>query len=143
VQDKEKHLSHVSLERLPGPTRGAAFSRKDEEYSADFLLITRRHLDLEEMRVFKAHMLLGADWKLCCRQLGLSRGDFFHFVYRIMHKLGRAFSETIPYGLFPLSDYYDGYCTVEVGASSSLRSLRRANIRRRYRPLVPPLRKAA
>jgi hypothetical protein len=143
VQDKEKHLSQVSLTKLPGPSRGASFARKDEEYAADFILVSRRHLDAEEMRVFKAHMLLGADWKLCCRQLGMTRGDFFHMVYRIMHKLGRAFAETAPYPLFPLADYYESYCGLELGIACSLRELRRLNTRHRPRPLIPPLRKAA
>jgi hypothetical protein len=144
VQDKEKHLSHVTLAKMPGTSRRPSYGRRDEEFAADFILVSRRHLDAEEMRVFKAHMLLGADWRLCCRQLGFSRGDFFHMVYRIMHKLGRAFAETAPYPLFPLSDYYESYCSVELGLACSLRELRRLNSRRdRPRPLVPPLRKAA
>jgi hypothetical protein len=32
-------------------------------------------------------------WKLCCRQLGTDRGNFFHAVYRIEQKLGRVFAE--------------------------------------------------
>jgi hypothetical protein len=144
--DKEKHLSQVTLTRIPGSTRGISFGRKDEEFVADFLALSRRHLDTEEMPVFKAHMLLGADWKLCCRQLNLDRGGFFHLVYRIMHKLGKAFCETKPYGLYPIEDYYEAYTDVELPAmTAQARELRKRRLRERSspRPLVPPLRTAA
>ena len=31
---------------------------------------------------------------------------FFHTLYRMQHKLGRAFSETEPYALFPTDEYF-------------------------------------
>jgi hypothetical protein len=49
---------------------------------------------------------LGADWKLCCRQLGMDRGNFFHAVYRIEQRLGRIFAELEPYALYPLDEYF-------------------------------------
>jgi hypothetical protein len=36
----------------------------------------------------------------------IDRGLFFHTVYRVEEKLGRAFVETEPYGLFPVDDYF-------------------------------------
>jgi len=105
---KEKHMSRVSLEFIPGPERRITWSRKDEEYIADFVLVSRRTLDDFEYNVFKFHFLLGADWKLCCRQLGIDRGNFFHCVYRIEQKLGRVFRELEPYSLFPLDEYFHG-----------------------------------
>jgi hypothetical protein len=65
-------------------------------------------LDDEEHKVFRYHYLLGADWKLCCRQLQVDRGMFFHTVYRIQRKLGKAFAELEPYPLYPLADYFAG-----------------------------------
>ena len=59
-----------------------------------------------EHRLFRYHFLLGADWTLCTRKLGMSRGNFFHAVYRIEQKLGRVFRELQPYPLFPLDDYF-------------------------------------
>ena len=47
-------------------------------------------------RIFRFHFLLGADWKLCCRRLNIDRGTFFHAVYRIEQKLGRAYREIRP-----------------------------------------------
>ena len=43
-----------------------------------------------EDKIFRYHFLLGADWKLCARKLGIDRGNFFHAVYRIEQKLGRC-----------------------------------------------------
>jgi hypothetical protein len=162
--DKEKHMSSVSLTRIPGPRRGATFARKDEEFMADFILIGRRTLDEVEQRVFKAHLLLGADWKLCCRQLRMDKGTFFHLVYRVMQKLGKAFAETKPYALFPIADYYESHCGVDLpGIPNSTTEIRRRDERIRIqqhrmkqeeernrrqkdadpRPIVPPVRKAA
>ena len=101
-------MSRVSLERVSGPRGRMTWGFKDEEYCADFILVSKRTLDEFEYKVFKYHFLLGADWKLCCRKLGLDRGNFFHCVYRIEQKLGRVFRELQPYGLWPLDEYFHG-----------------------------------
>ncbi len=101
-------MSKISLEFIPGRERNMTWGRKDEEYMADFILVSRRTLDDLEFKVFKFHFLLGADWKLCCRRLGNDRGNFFHAVYRVQQKLGRVFRELEPYSLFPLDEYFHG-----------------------------------
>lgn len=103
---KEKHMSRISLEFIPGRERNFSWGRKDEEYMADFILVSRRTLDEFEDKVFRFHFLLGADWRLCCRRLNIDRGTFFHAVYRIEQKLGRTFRELEPYSLFPLDEYF-------------------------------------
>jgi hypothetical protein len=105
---QEKHLSRVSLEPHAGRSRPSTWGRKDEEYIADFTLISRRVLDDFEQKLFRYHFLLGADWKLCSRQLHIDRGNFFHSVYRIEQKLGRTFRELEPYPLYPLDEYFNG-----------------------------------
>jgi hypothetical protein len=105
---QERHLSRVSLEPHAGCHRPSTWGRKDEEYIADFTLISRRTLDDFEHRLFRYHFLLGADWKLCARKLHIDRGNFFHAVYRIEQKLGRVFREMEPYSLFPLDEYFHG-----------------------------------
>jgi hypothetical protein len=105
---QEKHLSRISLEPHRGKERPSTWGRKDEEYVADFILISRRTLSEFEYRLFRYHFLLGADWKLCSRRLGIDRGNFFHAVYRIEQKLGRVFRELEPYSLFPLDEYFHG-----------------------------------
>jgi hypothetical protein len=106
--EQEKHLSRVSLEPHVGRNRPSTWGRKDEEYIADFCLVSRRALDESEHRLFRYHFLLGADWKLCARKLGIDRGNFFHAVYRIEQKLGRMFRELEPYPLSPLDEYFHG-----------------------------------
>jgi hypothetical protein len=132
---KEKHLSRVTLEVTNHGSRRAVWGRKDEEYSADFFLVTRRTLAPEEYRLFRLHFLLGADWKLCCRKLQMDRGNFFHAVYRIEQKLGRTFRELQPYALFPLDEYF---ASARQPAAPSLPPTPSAPaLRFPLRPLVP------
>jgi len=105
---KEKHISRVSLEANPGKQRKSVWGMKNEEFMADFILVSRRSLNDFEYALFKYHFLLGADWKLCCRKLKMDRGTFFHEVYRIQQKLGRTFRELEPYALYPLDEYFGG-----------------------------------
>jgi len=103
---KEKYISRVTLDYTPGKDRRQSYGLKDEEYMADFALVSRRYLSGPEYDIFRFHFLLGADWKLCCRRLNMERGDFFHAVYRIQSRLGRVFRELKPYALFPLDEYF-------------------------------------
>ena len=106
---KEKHVSRVSLETNPGNNkRKAVWGLKDEEFIADFCLVSRRTLSPREHRLFRYHYLLGADWKLCCGKLNMERGAFFHEIYRIEQKLGRVFRELEPHALFPVDEYFNG-----------------------------------
>jgi hypothetical protein len=103
---KEKYVSRASMQFVAGPQRRLTWGRKDEEYLADFYLVSKRYLTEAEFRLFKYHFLYGADWKLCCRKLKMDRGNFFHAVYRIQQNLGRVFRELEPYGLYPLDEYF-------------------------------------
>lgn len=105
---QERHLSKISLEPHVGKSRPSTWGRKDEEYIADFTLVTRRSLTEQEYQLFRYHFLLGADWKLCTRKLGMDRGNFFHAVYRIEQKLGLVFRDLQPYPLYPLEEYFNG-----------------------------------
>ena len=111
------HIGTVSLEFCRGQEGRRTYSRKREEYVADFCLVSRRVLDDYEHRLFRFHFVLGADWRLCCRQLQMERGDFFHSIYRIEQRLGRVFAELQPYALYPLSEYFDGPIRKEPGRS--------------------------
>jgi hypothetical protein len=73
---------------------------------ADFYHVSRAALDPADWPLFSAHYLHGADWKLCCRQLGMDRGTFDRACLRIEETLGRVFRELTPYALFPLDDYF-------------------------------------
>ena len=87
---KEKNITRASPEMVAGKDGRMAWGRKDEEYIADFCLVSRRALVGLDYKVFKFHFLLGANWKLCTRKLNLDRGDFFHAVYRVSGVCGGA-----------------------------------------------------
>jgi predicted DNA-binding protein (UPF0251 family) len=101
-----RRLGSVDLDRNRGRANHFTFGRKSEEFLADFILIARRVLKPEEYDLLRFHFLLGADYKMCCKRLNLDRGTFFHSLYRVEQKLGRAFVETRPYPLFPLGEYF-------------------------------------
>jgi hypothetical protein len=139
LAQQEKHISRVRVEHvIDGKEHRQTWGMKDEEYMADFLLVTRRSLDEMEYKLFNYHYLLGADWKLCCRRLTMERGDFFHEVYRIQRKLGRVYLELQPYSLFPLDEYFGG--SVRKGQPRVEPTVIKMPVRRR---LLPPIRKAA
>ena len=148
---REKHVTRAVLEKSSGANRRYSFGRKDEEFVADFFLVSRRHLEPLEFRVFRYHLLLGADWKLCTRRLEMDRGEFFHILYRIEQRLGRVFRELKPYPLFPLDEYFTSGGRAVVSASpvaciqegSRLVSIAGNSLRKAPKPLRPPLRKAA
>jgi hypothetical protein len=102
------HASTVSLELCRGHEGRRTYSRKNEEYMADFCLVSKRALSEDVYKLFRYHFLLGADWRLCCRQLKIDRGTFFHTVYRIEQLLGRTFAELKPYPLYPVKEYFGG-----------------------------------
>jgi len=84
------------------------WSRKEEEFVADFHLVSRRTLSKSDWEIFRFHFLLGADWKLCCRRLNIDRGLFFHRIYAIQHQLGRTFRDLEPYAMYPVDEYFGG-----------------------------------
>ena len=102
------------------------YSRRNEEYIADFVGIAKRTLDPHEYKLFRFRFLLGADEKLCARQLGVNVGRVNHAVDRVQQKLGRAYRETQPYGLFPWDEYFGD--TVRTGKTKAcILEARRAN----------------
>lgn len=105
---KEKSMSRVTLQLCNGKSSRITWARKEEDYLADFCLVSKRSLNAFEYDVFRFHFLLGANWKLCCRRLQIDRGTFFHAVYRVQQKLGRIFRELKPYSLYPLDEYFGG-----------------------------------
>jgi hypothetical protein len=134
-------MSHVRLEIIGGQDRRQVWGRKDEEYVADFCLVSERYLDAYEYRLFRLHFLLGADWSLCCRQLEMEKGVFFHAVYRIQQKLGRAFRELKPYALYPLDEYFGGVVRKE--ATPGTKKVVPMTAQKKRGALRPPLKRVA
>jgi hypothetical protein len=84
------------------------YSRKREEFIADFCLISQRTLDDFEYKLLRYHYLLGGDCNLCCQHFQMDRGAYFHSIYRIENNLGRVFAEVKPYALYPINEYFAG-----------------------------------
>ncbi len=133
---KEKFMSKVTLVPCHGKEQKMTYSRLDEDYIADFSKVTRRTLDNFDYNIFRYHFLLGANWRLCCRQLKIDRGDYFHALYRLQHKLGRVYRELQPYSLYPISEYFGG----KLDSRSNLAVMPAP---RKRKPVQPPLRKSA
>jgi hypothetical protein len=109
IVEGEEFIAPLSLANAgTGPRGLVRVGRPHEEFLADVCLIAKRTLDQLEHDVFRFHMLYGADHKACCKRLNIDRGTFFHAVYRVSAKLGRAFRTTKPYALFPLASYFYG-----------------------------------
>lgn len=102
----QRYLSRDGqAESSPRRDGGAVWSWPGAEYRADFELVSARVLaeSPELTGVFRRHFLEGAEWTICCASLQMDRGAFFHAVYRIEGRLGRAFLELKPYSLWPRS----------------------------------------
>jgi len=108
---KLPQLAHVSYTCSFGRDRRRMYELKNQDFIADFYLVSRRTLanDPTLWQIFDLHHLQGHDWKICCRQIRIDRGTFFHAVYRLEERLGRVFRELRPYGLYPLDEYFAGY----------------------------------
>ena len=109
VKDAE-HLAQFRVEQIGqrgGKTcRRGSWSMKRPEFVADLEILARRVLSLDEWLVWRAYHCSGAPYTWCCERFGLNKGVFFHLVYRIESRVGRAARELRPYALFPIADYY-------------------------------------
>ena len=123
-------------------TEGGGFLRgyRSVEFMCDFHLACKRALNPAEWRIFSAHYLLGADWVLCTRQLGIpcqthnDKKNFFEACYRIEAKLGRVFRDLQPFALWTCNEYF---CEKQRGAKIAPTPVKDAEPS--YRPLRPPL----
>jgi len=103
-----EHVNGVEIEQHRHRIGYRVYSRRLQEYTADFDLVCRRILTPEHYALFRLHFLRGAEWRECCQLLRMDRGSFFHDVYRIMQRAGRVFAELKPYPLYPVADYFAG-----------------------------------
>lgn len=87
-------------------SRNFMWSRKNEEFCADFICIARRTLTPPEGRLFELHFIRGFGRQTCITRLGIKKGTFHSMIYRIQERLGRAFYETMPYALYPIDEYF-------------------------------------
>ncbi|MFN7936879.1 MAG: hypothetical protein U0R19_26395 [Bryobacteraceae bacterium] len=135
--EKSIHTSTPVLERGGSRGRRYLWSRKEEEYMADFCLLSRRALTPLEYDIFRFHFLLGGDWRLCCRRLKMDRGNFYHAVYRVEQKLGYVFRSVEPYALFPLDEYFGGATRLNLDELNTVGAESAALLSRADQPLEP------
>ena len=104
-------------------------SFKRAEYAADFIMLARRALASRpiELAVFDAYHVADLNWidgaprVNSILHLGrpLSRGSFFHAVYRAEGMIGAAIVATRPYSLFPPGQYFAGFILSAASLASS------------------------
>jgi len=84
---------------------------------------------------FKWHYLNDADFKLVSRRLGrpLNDRNTFHDFYRIDERLGQAFKNTEPCGLYPIDEYFGGRVKGAV-TSCRLAEVKRARLQMPLKP---------
>lgn len=99
--------STVKMEQTgQGKSSHMYFSRKTEEYIADFTNICRRNLTPAEWALFSPRYILGAELKFVAEKKGLTSDSLSHHFAGIEACLGRAFRETTPFALYPLDEYF-------------------------------------
>jgi hypothetical protein len=102
-----RSCGHVCLQVTAGDGHLAmGYGNKSAEYLADVEMAARRTLTAEEFDLFRLHFAYGLNWRECCPRLKLSRGNFFHLVYVVERKLGRAFAQA---GIYPSRMYFGGH----------------------------------
>lgn len=109
----ENGVSRVNWDFSAGGQKG--YSRRREEYMADFVLVAKRELTSEQHTIFRFHYLLGANYTECCKRLGLSQGKFFREVYLIQQRLGLVYGQLRPYRLYPTAEYYTPWLSTPGG----------------------------
>jgi hypothetical protein len=88
----------------PGPS---SFSR-DAEYRADFCLIAKRVLVPRDLKILVEHLLGDNPYRPVAAAVSLDKGNFFHRVYAIEERVGRAFLDAAPHSVWPVAAYFKG-----------------------------------
>ncbi len=95
-----RRIFRLCLDRYIG---AGVLRQADRLYCADFDLSAKYTLTPRERQAFIAYFEAGEDWRLSSARLGLNRGDWWHWVYQVEQRLGRALWER---EIFPLHEYF-------------------------------------
>ena len=135
------HAGTVKLEFTAGRAENKQmFGRKNEEYSADFCLVSKRYLDAAEWKLFRFHFLLGADVSLLVRRGMGTWGELDTAIRLLEEKLGQCFANLTPYALYPLDEYF-AQVLYKGAAPRTLPAPAPRNVREM--PLRPPMAEVA
>lgn len=101
-----KHYRYVATEEATTPVcKHGEWTLPNSLFTADFDLVLRL-LEPAHRKLFRLYFELGLPYTTCMSRLGLSKGNFFHAVYRVELILGREFHAR---GMFPLQRYLGTY----------------------------------
>lgn len=101
----EPRMSKVRYDFARGNQR-VLFSRPNEEYCADFLLLARRVLPETEHMLFRLRYLANAPWQVVAEKLGYNAGRYWHEMYRMQARFGQALRDVRPFPLYPVQEYF-------------------------------------
>jgi hypothetical protein len=76
------------------------------DFRADFVMLAKRTLPDELLSLFRSRFLNGEPRHIYMRRMDLDRGEYWHLVYRVSVRMGRAIADSEPYSLYPVSDYF-------------------------------------
>ena len=76
---------------------------KSAEYCADFCVVAKHSLTVEQWRIFELHILDEREWSECATPE--HRGTFFSRIYKIQQVVGAAISKA---QMFPFAGYFGG-----------------------------------
>lgn len=130
-----KRVSRIVLDRLRTHEQAPPhwnFHRwtRDAEFAADVLLTAKRTLDEKQLIIYRSYLLDERPWFEVEPKTKLGRGNFFHEVYRVEERLGRAFLDS---PVFPPQAYFSGMQDAE-GVSLIYRMFSGGDSMPRFRP---------
>ena len=103
----DRWRSHELAPRMtPRRTSASVYGYVDREFAADFLRAAREACSDDQWRVLHLTHVRGVDYVLGCRMTGLSKGNWFHRLYEAEEATGQACYERMPYGLYPIDQYF-------------------------------------
>lgn len=132
-QHAANHTNTVKLEFTGGHAENRqVFGRRNEEFSADFALVSKRYLNKKEYQLFRFHVMLGASASLIARREQLPEWAVQVAIANMEAKLGAAYANLRPYALYPLDEYFSQVLNTNGEPSQGTPP-------ERYCPLRPPM----
>ena len=90
----------------PDRSGPATYGMKEREFAADFKRVAQAACTRDQWRVLDLARFRDVEYEYGMRLTGLTRGDWFHRLYEAEAAVGAACYELLPYGLYPLDQYF-------------------------------------
>ena len=82
------------------------YGMKEREFAADFQRVAQAACTTDQWRVLDLARFHDVEYERGVCLTGLTRGDWFHRLYEAEAAVGAACYEMLPYGLYPLDQYF-------------------------------------